>query len=50
MILPVLIKKIHRPGVEPDLIKGLVSAEDDGKPMVVECEPNKDLRDTEQIP
>ena len=47
---PALIKKIHRRGVEPDPIRGLFVAHVDGKPVVVEYEPDTDLRDTEQIP
>ena len=47
---PPLIKKIHRRGVEPDPIHGLYEATIDGKPVVVEYEPDTDLRDTEQIP
>ena len=45
-----LIKKVHRHGVEPDPIHGLYEATIDGKPVVVEYEPDTDLRDTEQIP
>ena len=47
---PPLIKKIHRRGVEPDPIHGLYEATIGGKPVVVEYEPDTDLRDTEQIP
>ena len=47
---PRLIKKIHRRGVEPDPIHGLYEATIGGKPVVVEYEPDTDLRDTEQIP
>ena len=45
-----LIKKVHRHGVEPDPIHGLYEATIDGKPVVLEYEPDTDLRDTEQIP
>ena len=45
-----LVKKIHRRGVEPDPIHGLYEATIGGKPVVVEYEPDADLRDTEQIP
>ena len=47
---PLVIKKIHRRGVEPDPIRGLFEAIIDGKSVVVEYEPDTDLRDTEQIP
>ena len=47
---PPLIKKIHRRGVEPDSTHGLHEATIDGKSVVVEHEPDADLRDTEQIP
>ena len=47
---PPLIKKIHRHGVEPDPIRGLYEATIDGNLVVVEYEPDTDLRDTEQIP
>ena len=39
-----VIKKIHRRG--PDSREATI----DGKPVVVEYEPDIDLRDTEQIP
>ena len=45
-----LIKKIHSRGVEPDSIRGLHEVVINGKPVVVEYEPDTDLRDTEQIP
>ena len=47
---PPLIKKIHRRGGEPDPIRGLHEATIDGKSVVVEHEPDAELRDTEQIP
>ena len=48
---PALIKKIHRRGVEPDPIQGTIrGGHVDGKPVVVEYEPDTYLRDTEQIP
>lgn len=46
---PPIIKKIHRPGAEPAPLRGLFEATIDGKPAVVEYEPDTDLRDTEQI-
>ena len=45
-----LIRKIHKKGTEPDPLRGLFEVEIDGKPGVVEYEPDSDLRDTEQIP
>ncbi|MEE8525353.1 MAG: class I SAM-dependent DNA methyltransferase, partial [Thermoanaerobaculia bacterium] len=47
---PAVIKKIHKKGVEADPLRGLFAATVDGKPAVVEHEPDTDLRDTEQIP
>jgi type I restriction enzyme M protein len=46
-----VIKKIHKPGkAEADPLYGLFPVEQDGRPALVEYEPNPDLRDTEQIP
>lgn len=46
-----VIKKVHRTGTaESDPLRGLYQAAIDGKPAVLEYEPNADLRDTEQIP
>ncbi len=45
-----VIKKIHRKGTEPDPLRGLFPTTINGKPAVVEYEPDSDLRDTEQIP
>ena len=47
--LPV-IRKIHKKGVEPDPLRGLLEARLGGKRGVVEYEPDPDLRDTEQVP
>ena len=47
---PPVIRRIHRRGTEPDPLRGLFQAVVDGKPAVVEYEPDTDLRDTEQIP
>jgi type I restriction enzyme M protein len=47
---PAVIKKIHKGGTLPYSLKGLVETMVDGKPYVVEYEPDPDLRDTEQIP
>jgi type I restriction enzyme M protein len=45
-----IIKKIYKTGKEADPLHGLFPAEANGKPCVVEYEPDPDLRDTEQIP
>lgn len=47
---PAVIKKIHKRGTELNPLHGLFEATIDGKPCVVEFEPDPDLRDTEQIP
>jgi type I restriction enzyme M protein len=45
-----VIRKIHKKGVEPDPLRGLLEATPGGKRGVVEYEPDPDLRDTEQVP
>ena len=45
-----VIKRIHRRGAEADPLRGLYSATIGGKEVVVEYEPDNELRDTEQIP
>ncbi len=47
---PPVIKRLHGSGAQPDPLRGLFAATIDGKPGVVEYEPNPDLRDTEQVP
>ena len=47
---PPIIRKIHKRGTEPDPLRGLFAATVDGRTVVVEHEPDTDLRDTEQIP
>ena len=47
---PPIIKKIHRRGTEADPLCGRFEATVNGRPAVVEYEPDTDLRDTEQIP
>ena len=47
---PAVIKKILKKGTAPDPLRGLFGISTDGKPAVVEYEPDTDLRDTEQIP
>ena len=46
---PPVIRKVHK-GVEPSPLRGLFPSAINGKPAVVEYEPDTDLRDTEQIP
>jgi len=42
---------VHKPGkAKADPLRGLFQATVDGKPSVVEYEPDADLRDTEQVP
>jgi type I restriction enzyme M protein len=48
---PPVIAKAHKPGkVKADPLRGLYETKLDGKPVVVEYEPDSDLRDTEQVP
>lgn len=48
---PPVIAKAHKPGkIEADPIHGRCSVTIDGKPVVVEYEPDSELRDTEQVP
>jgi type I restriction enzyme M protein len=48
---PPVIAKVHKPGkVQADPLRGLFEATVDGKSVVVEYEPDSDLRDTEQVP
>jgi type I restriction enzyme M protein len=48
---PPVRAKVHKPGkVKPDPLHGLYATQVDGKPAVVEYEPDADLRDTEQVP
>jgi len=47
---PAVIKKIHKKGTEPVPMRGLFEVTIDGKPRVVEYEPDTNLRDTEQVP
>ena len=46
---PPVIRKIHKKGTLPDPLHGLFETMIDGKPAVVEYEPDPELRDTEQI-
>ena len=48
---PPVIAKMHKPGkVKADPLYGFFDASVDGRPAVVEYEPDSDLRDTEQVP
>jgi len=47
---PPVIKKIHKRGTAPSSLRGLFEVSINGKPVVVEYEPDTDLRDTEQVP
>ena len=47
---PPVIKKIHKRGAQADPLCGLFEVTIDGKPAVVEYEPDTELRDTEQVP
>ncbi|MEK7475101.1 MAG: class I SAM-dependent DNA methyltransferase [Candidatus Coatesbacteria bacterium] len=46
-----VIATVYKPGkAKADPLRGLFEATVDGKPAVVEYEPDSDLRDTEQVP
>ena len=47
---PPVIRRIHKRSTEPNPLCGLFETTVDGRPAVVEYEPDTDLRDTEQIP
>ena len=47
---PPLIRKIHKRGTAADPLRGLFETTVDGQHVLVEYEPDADLRDTEQIP
>ena len=47
---PVIRKMLHKRGMEADPLRGLFEATVEVRPVVVEYEPDTDLRDTEQIP
>ncbi len=47
---PPLIRKVHREGVQPNPAAGRFRRHLDGKPVVVEYEPDPDLRNIEQAP
>ena len=48
---PPVFAKVHKPGkAKADPLRGLFESTTDGKPAIVEYEPDSDLRDTEQVP
>ena len=47
---PPVIRRIHRRSAAADPLRGLFEAKVDGKPAIVEYEPDTELHDTEQIP
>ena len=48
---PPVIGKVHKPAkAKADPLRGLFETTLDGKPAIVEYEPDSDLRDTEQVP
>jgi type I restriction enzyme M protein len=48
---PPVIAKVHKPGkAKAAPLRGLFEITVDGKPAIVEYEPDSDLRDTEQVP
>ena len=48
---PPVIAKAHKLGkAKADPLRGLFEATVDGKPAIIEYEPDSDLRDTEQVP
>ena len=48
---PPVIARVHKPdNANADPLRGLFEATVDGKPAVVEYEPDSELRDTEQVP
>ncbi|MGV8038858.1 MAG: N-6 DNA methylase [Thermoanaerobaculaceae bacterium] len=48
---PPIIRKLHKLGkIDPDPLHGLFPAMVEGRPCVVEYEPDSELRDTEQVP
>ena len=47
---PAVIKRVQRKGAEPDSLQGRYAATIGGRQVVVQYEPDTDLRDTEQIP
>ena len=46
---PPVIKKVYKRGAKPDPLRGLFAVTIGSKSVVVEYEPDSDLRDTEQV-
>ena len=44
------VRKIHKRGTAPNPLHGLFETTINGTTVVVEYEPDSDLRDTEQVP
>ena len=49
-VAPMVIRNIHNKANTRDPLRGLFEATMNGKPVVVQYEPDPDLRDTEQVP
>ncbi len=47
---PPVVRKVHKRGTAADPLRGRFATIIDGRSVVVEYEPDRDLRDTEQIP
>jgi type I restriction enzyme M protein len=47
---PPVIRKVHKADAVADPLRGLFPTTIGGRPVVVEYEPDPDLRDTEQVP
>lgn len=47
---PPVIRRIHKKTAEPEPLRGLFETPIDGQSVVVEYEPDPELRDTEQVP
>ena len=47
---PPVIRKVHKKGIQANPLHGLFATTIDGRPAVVEYEPDIELRDTEQVP
>ena len=45
-----VIKRIHKKGLDADPVRGKFAASIEDKPVIVEYEPDSELRDTEQVP
>jgi type I restriction enzyme M protein len=47
---PPMLRKVHKKNVKADPLRGLFGTTINGKPVVVEYEPDPDFRDSEQVP